>query len=311
MNIDKYLTKASLNLVIKRCLEKTVSQVPYIKYKSLLSKTSYCKQKKYMPTEYYHYDMIEDIKVTCCIKGKLRFYIFDSLYKPDINKYNKFLKKNVPHSTKMKVLDNIKNRYIISKIDIYTYKDNINSFISYVYPINVIYLLLFTYIISNIIKLDIVQIIPFFTNNINTLLWVFYYSMRVEYKPDKLNYSVKYNNLLLTKLNKYVKNTNIIKIIQSDYVDNFKRYKDFIKTLKQYDNLQLLNTFTKTNNKKIYELSKKLIHTKEFQEYAKTEATKFKKYKFNDVYFRTKCKKAGILKEYEEMIKSVDACDTA
>ena len=308
MNIDKYLTKASLDLVIKRCLEKTVSQVPYIKYKSVLSKTSYCKQKKYMPTEYYQYDMIEDTKTTCCIKGKLRFYIIDLLSNPDINKYNKFLKKNVPHSTKMKVLDNIKNRYIMSKLDIYTYKDDINSFLSYVYPINVIYLLLLIYMKSKIIKLDIIQIRPFFINNINTSLWMFYDTMYVEYRQTKLP---KYNNLLLTKLNKYVKNTNIIKIIQSDYVDNFKRYKDFIKTLKQYDNLQLLNTFTKTNNKKIYELSKKLIHTKEFQEYAKTEATKFKKYKFNDVYFRTKCKKAGILKEYEEMIKSVDACDTA
>tara|TARA_B110000971_G_C20015098_1_gene503538 strand:+ start:944 stop:1870 length:927 start_codon:yes stop_codon:yes gene_type:complete len=308
MNIDKYLTKASLDLVIKRCLEKTVSQVPYIKYKSVLSKTSYCKQKKYMLNEYYQFNMIEDIKATCCIKGKLRFYIIDLLSNPDINKYNKFLKKNVPHSTKMKVLDNIKNRYIMSKLDIYTYKDDINSFLSYVYPINVIYLLLLIYMKSKIIKLDIFQILPFFTNNINTLLWIFYDIMYVEYRQLKLP---KYNNLLLTKLNKYVKNTNIIKIIQSDYVDNFKRYKDFIKTLKQYDNLQLLNTFTKTNNKKIYELSKKLIHTKEFQEYAKTEATKFKKYKFNDVYFRTKCKKAGILKEYEEMIKSVDACDTA
>lgn len=308
MNIDKYLTKASLDLVIKRCLEKTVSQVPYIKYKSVLSKTSYCKQKKYMTADYYEYDMIEDTKATCCIKGKLRFYRIDLLSNPDINKYNKFLKKNVPHSTKMKVLDNIKNRYIMSKLDIYTYKDDINSFLSYVYPINVIYLLLLIYMKSKIIKLDIILIRPFFINNINTSLWMFYDIMYVEYREPNLP---KYNNLLLTKLNKYVKNTNIIKIIQSDYVDNFKRYKDFIKTLKQYDNLQLLNTFTKTNNKKIYELSKKLIYTKEFQEYAKTEATKFKKYKFNNVYFRTKCKKAGILKEYEEMIKSVDACDTA
>lgn len=300
MNIEKYLTKDNLDKIVHNVHNKKTSYVPYAKYKSVLTKVSYCKRPKYMYYGHYAYNTINDIPVICGIKGVLRFV---SIGLSNKNKL-KLLKKDIPYPLKMKLLDIIKNKYIMSKLDIYEYPlsisriyDNSIFVEKYImYPINSLYAILFEYL-SVVIKYTKKNpILIYLTNNTNNILHSLYFS---------IIYKTKYNK----ELTPYVKNTNIIKILHSDYTDEEQRYNDYVREIKKYDNLKILNRVVKNTKKEANKIIQDTIYTKAFREYAIKASSKFKKYTFDKEKYKLICKNAGILNEYNKMIKSVDACD--
>lgn len=293
MNIEKYLTKNNLQKVEQHIKMKLTENVSYKNYNSILPKLGYCKKKNYMPYSFYMFYMIDDIIMECAIKGRLRYVIIEN----DINKI-KPLAKDIPYTLKMKILNIIKNRYIISKLNIYEYiiknsSIKSESYKTCCYLSNSIYMFIFSYM--KYFKNYKENILSLLLNTTDNTLNKFYYNLS--------------NNINNIELSEYINNTNIKTIIQNKYDNNEQKYKDFYNEIKKYDNFKLLKDIEKKNEKNALKSIHKILYSNEFRNYVIQESKKMHRYKFNDKLYRSKCKKAGILKEYEEVINLVDSCD--
>jgi len=294
MDIETLITPIALKRVENHVKNKTTAMVPYKIFDKILPKIKYCRKYSYMTNKYYMFTMIEDVIMDCCIKGKLRYVNISS----DMDKLNN-LKKDIPLPLKMKILHLIENRYIISKLDMYTYPVyNTGSNYKHTYILyskNIIYLLFVIYI-QSIEKYSHLKVFTYISNNNDNTLEHLYYS---------IVYNVKSTNKYL---NIYIKNTNIVKILKADYSDSEQKYNDYKAELKRYDNMKLINKSKNENRANINKALSKVLYTQAFKEFVRVNYNKLERYKFNGVFYRNICNKAGILKEYNDMIKKVDMC---
>jgi len=298
MDIHKLITPSYLKRVETHIIKRTTTAVPYKKYDKIIHKIPYCRKPVHMNYFYYLFNMINDDIIDCLLKGKLRYTSIQN----DHGKLKK-LKKDIPLSLKMKILHIIENRYIMSKLDIYTYKMRVSdrnrkkTFYNnnIVYFNNIIYLLLSQYImLSN----KYYKLYPniYLTNNIDNSIYGLYLNI-VKNTPETNIYFKEYRQ-----------KTNIETIIHQNYNDESKKYDDYVAELKKYDNFKLMNKSINVKIQNINNAVKEILHTQEFKDFVLEESKKFKKYKFNATLYKNMCKKAGILKEYENMIKKVDSC---
>ena len=294
MNTDVMLTPLVLKRVEKHVLNRTTTLVPYKQFDTILPKIKYCRKYSFMTYSHYIFDMIEDVIMDCCIKGKLRYVNISG----DEDKLKK-LKKDIPQSLKMKILHIIENRYIISKLDIYTYPVY-NKLTNYkhtyvLYSANIIFLLAAVYI-----RLS----------NKHSKINAFYYiSNNADITIHDLYSTIVYNEKTTNKYFKeYIKNSNIVNIINAEYSDKEHKYNDFKAELKRYDNMKLINNSRNETREKINKALTDVLYKRDFKEFVRIECKKLKRYMFNDALYRRICTKAGILKEYDDMIKKVDMC---
>lgn len=304
MDVTDLLTPVALERVENMIINRTNIRIKHTKFKKHIPKIKYCRKYKNVTSYNYYYNDINDKTVECAIKGNIRYAVIQGDEETiGIHKI-KYLRKDIPYSLKIKLLNIIKNRYLISKLKmlLYNYKfRNINNNKIYktnqvLYYKNIIFIFLARYI-NTLNKYNNIKAYIFLMNSSSdTSFYDFFISIIQRHKITNPYYI------------KYLKNTNIQQIIlESSEPDTTKTYNKFLIELKKYDNYKLMKQTIQAKNSQIIKVLTKVLYSKKFHEFVITESTNLKLYKFNNKYYRTRCKKAGILSEYEEMIKSIDA----
>lgn len=304
MDVTDLLTPVALKRVENMIINRTNIRIKHTKFKKLIPKIKYCRKYKNVTSYNYYYNDINDKTVECAIKGNIRYAVIQG-DKETIGIHKiKYLRKDIPYSLKIKLLNIIKNRYLISKLKmlLYNYKfrniynNKIYKTNQVLYYKNIIFIFLARYI-NTLNKYNNIKAYIFLMNSSSdTSFYDFFISIIQRHKITNPYYI------------KYLKNTNIQQIIlESSEPDTTKTYNKFLIELKKYDNYKLIKQTIQAKNSQTIKVLTKVLYSKKFHEFVITESTNLKLYKFNNKYYRTRCKKAGILSEYEEMIKSIDA----
>jgi hypothetical protein len=305
MDVTDLLTPVALKRVENMIINRTNIRIKHTKFKKHIPKIKYCRKYKNVTSYNYYYNDINDKTVGCAIKGNIRYaMISGDTYAMGFHKM-KYLKKDIPYSLKIKLLNIIKNRYLISKLKMLSYKykyRDINDNKIYktnqvLYYKNIIFLFLAKYLNTLDKYNNINKAYVFLMNSSNnTTLYDFFVSIIEKHKITNPFYI------------KYIKNTNIQEIIHEHATpDLTTAYNKFITVLKKYDNYKLMKQSMKIQNSQIIKILTKVLYSKKFHEFVIIESSNLQIYKFDTKYYRNRCKKAGILSEYEEMIKSIDA----
>lgn len=304
MDVTDLLTPVALKRVENMIINRTNIRIKHTKFKKHIPKIKYCRKYKHVTSYNYYYNDINDKTVECAIKGNIRYAVIQG-DKETIGIHKiKYLRKDIPYSLKIKLLNIIKNRYLISKLKmlLYNYKfrniynNKIYKTNQVLYYKNIIFIFLARYI-NTLNKYNNIKAYIFLMNSSSdTSFYDFFISIIQRHKITNPYYI------------KYLKNTNIQQIIlESSEPDTTKTYNKFLIELKKYDNYKLMKQSMKIQNSQIIKILTKVLYSKKFHEFVIIESSNLQIYKFDNKYYRNRCKKAGILSEYEEMIKSIDA----
>ena len=290
---DLLNNKTQLKKIENQIKNDTIYKPNISKYKQYMPKKAYCiLTKKYIWTNIRG---LNDILRECVILGHIRYDYIESDYRID-----NYLKKNIPYSTKLKLLNIIRNIYILPKLNIYEiYIDSIGKYMIS-YKKNIIYIFLLLYI-DNYFKNK---------NNyyrLNTILRrdSYYNSLLFDwYEVIDLNLSIEH-----TCLKTYVNNTKIREIIidkENKYSNNEIKYRDYINEYRKYDNFKLYNKYIIKLKKEAIDFIITILKSDEFKQFVYKYSSNIVKYEFDDKFYTNICKKSGILKEYIKMKKEVD-----
>lgn len=279
---------------IKNQIKNDTTYKPNISsYRQLMPKKPYCiLTKKYTFTNIFS---LNDILRECFIMGNIRYDFIDSELRID-----KYLAKDIPYSTKLKLLNIIRNIYILPKLNIYgLYVKSFNSYYLS-YKNNIIYTFLDLYIYFIIKK-------KYNYYRINIILQrdSYYNGMLVDWY-HVINLKLKVEHSCLKT---YIENTKIKDIIfdkENKYTDNELKYKDYINEYRKYDNLKLYDKYIKKLREEASNFIVQILHSDNFKNFVYKYSSNIIKYEFNDTFYTTICKQSGILKEYIKMKKEVD-----
>jgi hypothetical protein len=290
---DLLNNKSKLKKIENQLINDTKYKQNIGKYKKYMPKKAHCiLTKKYIWTSI---TSLNDILRECLILGHIRYDHIESDYRID-----NYLKKNIPYSTKLKLLNIVRNIYILPKLNIYEiFIDSLDKYMIS-YKKNIIYIFLLLYIVN------------YFKNQNN------YYRLNTILRRDSYYNSLLFDWYVVIDLNlkiehtclkTYVNNTKIKEIIldkENKYSNNEIKYRDYIYEYRKYDNFKLYNKYIIKLKKEAIDFIVQLLYSDNFKRFVYKYNTNIVKYEFDDKIYTNICKKSGILKEYIKMKKEVD-----